>query len=312
MRNTLWLAGLLVGCLTVGAAAAWKQAGIQPTSPATDRTADIKALQQRTAEFMAAYNKADAAAIASLFTADAEMVDDEDHVIQGRDNIRQALAQHFAGNKNLRIEVRISSRRFVSPDTVMEDGDAIVHYLDKKTVTRTTFMNVVVRREGRWQVASVRETEDHTVSAHDQLKALEWMLGQWVDEQPDSLVTADCRWSPDQNYILRDFTCRVEGKTISSGTMRIGWDAQTNRIKSWLFDSEGGHGEAYWVQDGNRWIVKATSVSADGTPGSATYVFTMVDANKVTLSVLDRVNGSSVEPDFEVTMVRKAPAPVIK
>jgi uncharacterized protein (TIGR02246 family) len=312
MRNSLLLAGVLIGCLTVGAAATWKTTQTPPAAP-LDRSENIQALKLRIDDFIAAYNKADAKTIAALFTPEAELVDDEENVTQGRENIEKAFAQYFKQNKNLRVEVNITARRFVSTDTVVEDGDAIIHYLDSQTVSRAKFMNVVVRREGKWLVASSRETADtggaEITSPHSKLQALEWMLGEWVDEEGDLQVTASCRWSPDKNYILREFTCRKEGKEVSHGTQRIGWDGQAQQIKSWMFDSEGGHGEATWVQDGNRWLVKARGVSGDGTPGSATYVFTQQDPNTVILSVRDRVTGTTLEPDFEVRLVRKAPAP---
>lgn len=311
MRNALLLAGVLVGCLTVGAAATWKTTQTPPAAP-PDRSANIQDLKQRIDEFTAAYNKGDAKTIAAMFTPEAELVDDEDNVTQGRENIEKAFAQYFSQNKNLRVEVKIASRRFISTDTVVEDGDAIIHYLDTNTVSRSRFMNVVVRREGKWLVASSRETEDTATTEatpHERLQALEWMLGDWADEDGDMQVNATCHWSPDKNYILREFTCRKEGKEISRGSQRIGWDGQAKQIKSWMFDSEGGYGESTWVQDGERWIVKAHGVSGDGTPGSATYVFTQRDPNTLVISVRDRVTGSTLEPDFEVRLVRRAAAP---
>ena len=75
------------------------------------------------------------------------------------------------------------------------------------------------------------------------------------------------------------------------------------------FDADGGHGESYWTQDGNRWIIKATGVTPEGSVGSATYVMALENPNKLSLKIYDRIVGDKVEPNVEVTLVRKAPTP---
>ena len=55
---------------------------------------------------------------------------------------------------------------------------------------------------------------------------------------------------------------------------RIGWDPLTKQIKSWVFDSEGGYGDALWTRKGNQWVIKSTGVLPDGRTASATHVLT--------------------------------------
>ena len=53
-----------------------------------------------------------------------------------------------------------------------------------------------------------------------------------------------------------------------SGTQRIGWDPLKRQFKTWIFDSEGGHGEGYYTRNGDQWVVKTEGVR----PGRATRV----------------------------------------
>ena len=62
-----------------------------------------------------------------------------------------------------------------------------------------------------------------------------------------------------------------------TGTQRIGWDPRSEQIKSWEFDSEGGHGESLWARLGNQWVVKATSVLQDGRTATATHLIAPED-----------------------------------
>ena len=34
----------------------------------------------------------------------------------------------------------------------------------------------------------------------------------------------------------------------------IGYDPVKGRLRSWVFDSEGGFGEGSWRQEGNKWL----------------------------------------------------------
>ena len=139
--------------------------------------------------------------------------------------------------------------------TYREEGRAVVTPAKGAPVARL-YTVLFVKRDGRWLMADVRETDDTAASPHDRLKELEWMIGQWVDESPEAVISTDCRWSDDKNFLLRSYTIQVAGVPAMSGVQRIGWDPITGQIKSWVFDSQGGHSEGLWSRDGNRWAVQ--------------------------------------------------------
>ena len=95
---------------------------------------------------------------------------------------------------------------------------------------------------------------------------------------------------------------------MATVSQRIGWDPLTRQIKSWEFDSDGGHGEGLWTRDGERWIIKHTGVTPDGRTGSATHVLALEKPNRVRWASIDRVVGGAAVPDKEpYVMVRTTP-----
>jgi hypothetical protein len=111
--------------------------------------------------------------------------------------------------------------------------------------------------------------------------------------------------------LIRAYEIEVKGEKPTTGTMFIGWDPQTGQIKSWLFDSNGGHGEGLWTRTGEKeWVVKANGVLRDGRPTSATQIHVVLNKDSMKTSSIDRIIGGQIAPDItDVVMVRKPPQP---
>jgi len=108
----------------------------------------------------------------------------------------------------------------------------------------------------------------------------------------------------------------MAGRRVMNGTQRIGWDGSLGKFKSWVFDSEGGHGEGIWTEIDDRWIVKATGVRPDGNAYSATHIYEPQGPEAYRFTVTDRIVGNETEPDlnetepdFTAQVVRKPPEP---
>src|SRR6185312_13752121 len=100
------------------------------------------------------------------------------------------------------------------------------------------------------------------------------------------------------------------GKPVMSGTQRIGWDPLARQIRSWIFESDGGHGEGLWARDGNQWIVKLSGALPTGRKATSTQVITFVSKDIARWKSVDRTVGGSLLPDIEeIVLVRKPPMP---
>jgi uncharacterized protein (TIGR02246 family) len=301
MRNIAILAAVLL--LTVPAAVVAAEAEKRPE--------DEKAIRQAAAAFAKAYNSHDAKALAGLFATDGEIVNEAGESSQGRNAIEQTFAAIFQKHPHAQISIGVESIRFIAPPLAIEDGATTVRGLSGEAPAEHNRYTVVhVKQDGQWLMASARDLPDEEASATEQIKQLEWLIGEWVHETPDSLVVTSYRWNPTHTAILSDFRIQVGGQPAMTGTQRIGWNPARKKIHSWLFDSEGGGAEVVWTRDGDRWVNKSTGTTHDGRAVSATHVMVKTGKDRMTWESRDRVVGDEVQPDIKaITIVRKPPLP---
>ena len=282
-----------------------------PAAPANPEETAIRALHEA---FVKAYNAADAQALSGLFVDDAEVIDSSGEATRGRAEIAAMYTESFKDVKGLKLESTTESIRFITPEVARVEGQSELSGGSTGDARQAgTFAALMVRREGRWRLAELRDypTPDEDISSYDHLKELDWMVGDWVDESGNAKVHSSVRWAVNESFLIRTYSTEVNGEPSMDGTVFIGWDPQTGQIKSWLFDSEGGHGEALWTRVAeDRWVVKAHGVTRDGRTNSATLSHTVVNKDSVKNSSIDRIVGGEIAPDVtDVLMVRKPPAP---
>jgi uncharacterized protein (TIGR02246 family) len=315
MRTGGYLTGLVVMAAMIGPVAAQQGVGAKPGQPAGNSTTqpskdDVEAIRSLADTFTKAFNAGDAKAVAALYTPDAHMVDPAGEVVEGRRAIEEEYAALFRENPGLKIEIHVDSIRSIGSDAAVEDGSSRVTPKGESTSVVNQYTVIYSKRDGKWLQASVRETSSDSVTPHERLKELEWMLGDWVDEAHDAVTLSNCHWSPDKNFLVRDFSIKSRGHVGLTGTQRIGWDPKTRQIKSWVFDSEGGHGEGLWARLGNQWVIKATGVLQDGRVATATHILTREGKETCRWRTVDRTIGGNVVPNpDEFVMVRRPPAP---
>jgi uncharacterized protein (TIGR02246 family) len=294
------------------AGAAKKLAVPNDDADATDQYADDRAAILKSAvTFLAAYSDHDAGAVASLFSPDAEYVDEEGTTFRGRDEIEANLKSFFEAHPDSVLEMQIDSLRFVTPAVAIEDGSSSCTIAAGKPGHRSLYTVVHVKVDGKWVVASSREYVAKGQPEHAlHLTELNWLLGDWVDQDDDSVVQFRCAASEDGHYLLRDFTVSVGGWKTITGTERIGWDPRSGKIRSWTFDSDGGHFEGAWSRDGEKWLLNSSGITSDGRLASGTAIFTPVNGHTMTWQVVNREIGGARELDSdEFTLVRTLPAP---
>lgn len=275
---------------------------------------DAQAIVDMAQDFAKAYNAHDAKAIAAQFLPDGEEVDDQGDVIHGRDEIEAQYAALFKDNPDASVQIQVTSIRFLGDDLLVEDGVTRMKASPDAAAKNSRYTAVHRKQGDKWLVASARDLDlalDEDATAHEELKAVEWLVGEWVDEREDSKVSLNCRWSDDGQYLLNDFTIEAPGFISIKGTQRIGWDAGENKIRSWTHDTEGGFATGEWATDGERWVVKGTGTRRDGIQVTATMHYIPVDKETYDVEFRDRVAGASLLPDAKITVVRKPPEPEV-
>jgi uncharacterized protein (TIGR02246 family) len=300
---------------TAPAAAAPAQAAAvaaqAPGAPAI--SPEEKPIRDLVDAFAKAYSAPDVKALATYFADDANVVDSAGEATRGKAAVVDMYASSLEENPNLKLEPQVQEVRFLTADVARVEGQTRLS-TDKGDASEfTRFSSLAVRRDGKWLLAEIREypvpVED--VSSYDRLKELEWMVGDWVDESDSVKSSSSIRWADNKSFLIRTYQVEVKGEKATSGTMFVGWDPETGQIKSWLFDSNGGHGEGLWTRSGEKeWVVKAHGVLNDGRPTSATQIHVILNNDSAKTSSIDRIIGGQIAPDIaDVVMVRKPPQP---
>jgi uncharacterized protein (TIGR02246 family) len=271
---------------------------------------DEEAIKQAVQGYVEAYNRGDAAAVASHWSDDGEYVSPSGESFKGRKKIEAALKDFFKENQGLQLQVTPSSVQFPSQRRATETGTAIITR-PGQAPEETRYVATYVKAGTQWKLTSVREEEAPVIaSSYEHLKELEWLIGEWVDADEDAVVETTYQWARDKSFITSRFAVNVQGRINIEGAQVIGWDPVKKTIRSWVFDSHGGFGEGLWTKQGDQWQAKSSIVLANGEKASAINIFTFVDDNTFTFQSIGREAAGELLPNIEeVTVVRKQPAP---
>ncbi len=234
---------------------------------------------------------------------------DTDEQFVGRDAIAKHFDDMLAASEDAKLAVTIDSIDFVSPNVALEKGTALVTYSNFPP-EETTYSAVHVKRDGKWLLDRVSEVEVPAAppSHYEELKELEWLVGSWVDADDTVSIQTKIEWTKNRNFLRRSFAVVIGDQIDMSGMQVIGWDAADKKIRSWVFDSEGGFSEATWTHKGDQWYIQNNGTLADGGKATSLNVLTYVDDNTFNWESVNReVDGELLPNVAEVTVVR-APA----
>lgn len=270
-----------------------------------------KEVQSYLADVAATFNKHDAKAVAALFLPEGELVDADGNVLKSRAALESHYTELFKTKGQSQLTVSNDSLRLIGDQLAMYDGTAQVKTAPQEPMRRTRFAAVLTKQGNQWFIASIRDLEDLDNDPEvikEKLQALNFLVGEWVEEGGNFRVHTNCQWSDDKMSLIQKF--QISGTNIKelSGTQRIAWDPLTQKVKSWTHDTQGGHAEALWTNgNGNGWIVKSTGTNSDGDACSMTVVYKPVGQGRIDVYSRDRIAGDEVMPDLNVTIVRKPP-----
>jgi uncharacterized protein (TIGR02246 family) len=268
----------------------------------TTRSADEETIRAQAKDYCIAFGEGDAKAVAAFWTERGEY-QDESETLRGRDAIENAFAEHFKVAPKQTMTIDIDSIRFPARDLAVEEGTIQVKANGTQLPTSTRYRVVHVREDGKWKAALVREWG----AGDDKLQDLAWLIGTWTAKTKDREVELRFNWNDKKTYILSHFTVKEKDKVTSSGTQRICQDSQTGRLRSWIFDDEGGHGQGLWSRDGNRWLSESMGVTPAGTETTSVNVMTRLDDNSFVWHSINRsVDGEAMPDTTPVKVTRKA------
>jgi len=295
-RMKLCLAALLV----VGGAAFVRA---EDAASSKEETAIHKSIDS----YVDAFNHGDAAALASHWSEKGVYVHpDTGERLVGRAAITKQFAELFAAEKPPQLSVTVDSLRLLDDNVALEEGVAMV-YRGTEPPAATNYIAIHIKRDGKWQLDSVRETNiAESDAAPSPLADLEWLVGNWVDHDKDSTVETDCKWTANKAFLTRSFKVITPAGEDFSGTQIIGWDPAAKRVRSWVFDSDGGFGEGAWTKQGDRWLLKVTSTLPDGKKATGLQIITKLNDDSFSWESKAREVDGELLPNVEpITVVRQ-------
>ncbi len=295
MRSSLFLFTLLA----IGLGSAIADEGNRETE-------NEAAIRKAVEAYVVAFNNGDAKALAALWAPEAVYTNPiSGEEVVGRASIEKQFTAIFTEAKGAKLEATTVSIGFVSPNVAVEQGTAKVISPNQEP-EESKYSAVYVKRDGQWLLDRVtEEITTNVISHYEHLKDLEWMVGSWVDQDEQATVTTECSWTRNNNFLTRSFTVQVGDQIDMAGMQVIGWDPADKTIRSWVFDSDGGFGQATWSKKGNTWHVQQAGVLPDGRKSSTVNIITYIDDNTCTLQSVNRSVDGELLPNIAEVQITK-------
>jgi len=276
-----------------------------------DESADLSdgeaAIRKMVAAYVEAFNKHDAKGVADHWSFDAVYLDrDSGEEVTGREAIQKQFADLFGEQPELKIEVTIDSIQFVSPNVALERG--MTRFISPgEEPEEVEYTAVEVRRDGQWLLDRVTDASQHAaISRYEQLKPLEWMVGDWTSDAEGAEVEVECDWTKNRSFLARKFAISIDDEITASGLQMIGWDPAAKAIRSWTFDANGTFAEAIWELRDGRWFIANRGTLFDGRAATMINVLKPIDADSFTWQTIERTAGDELLPNIdEIKLIRR-------
>jgi uncharacterized protein (TIGR02246 family) len=279
--------------------APWAQA-------AEDHAQNEQAIRAAAQRYIQALEAGDTKTLLEMWTPDGDIIDEYGRATPAREMLMSQRPKGESSDKpasESHAKISDTSLRFVTDKVAIEDGQAVVQRPGGLPPREGRFTAIWVKRDNRWQLASLREVRLPKTPADD-LAALDWMVGRWTGQGGKATFDMAARWNEQHTYLIRDLRVTHEGKVILDGQQRIGVDPLDGQIKSWMYDADGGHGEGTWARHGDSWVVQATGVSPGGRRTTATNVYTHDSDGTFTWKSLGATSNGQPTEDFEIKLHR--------
>lgn len=138
------------------------------------------------------------------------------------------------------------------------------------------------------------------------LERLQWLVGNWADDTDGGRVEFQFEVVGDGGFLKNAFSFSNQDGTVAlNGVQIIGKDPETQSLRSWTFDSQGGRGEAEWSYVDGRWLSRSSFSLADGSTASAINVYTKIDEDSFEWKSVSREVDGELQPALPPSIVRR-------
>jgi uncharacterized protein (TIGR02246 family) len=281
-----------------------------------DASPEISGLEKAAKDFVAAYNKKDAPALAALFTETGEITDlDATDVTTGRADIQARYEAIFEAPDAAQIAIEVDSVRLVGKDLAVEDGT--VHATppgDDEVATSMNYTAVLQKGEdGVWRIASTRDRGDASDVAGELAGLAKQLKGDWTATRDGLRLDIAFGWDDSGNFLIGEMLATAADAKPLKTTIRIGWDPSKKTISWWNFDDGGGFSKGDWTPvDDHAWLIRTEGVTEDGEVTSANQTLTFDGPDAFMWNAGERLIDGEKQPDIQMRVVRQTPEPGVE
>ena len=296
---TLAVAAMAMACSIVTTSVA---ADNLPTGSTIQASPAYQAAEDQFRKYQEAYDRGDAKALASFYAEDVDYIDEDGAETKGRGEMEKLFTGYFQASPGAKITISVEEVKQLAPDVQVNRGVATVT-APSSLINSTRYVAVLAKKNDSWQICQLTETAAPAPTASYQLEALKWLIGNWENKDADQTVESKIEWAGDNNFLVRTF--KVKGYAETDGWEIIGWDADRQQIRSWIFDSSGGFGELSWAYHDGHWLIRSSNVLPDGSHSIEENVLTKVDDNQFTWESQNRTLDGESQPPVPKVVVHR-------
>lgn len=272
-----------------------------------DSNPEAGKIRQNAKTYIEAFNRKDAKALTKLWADDAVLVHpDTGTAIEGPQAIENYFRSFLEQLGDAKIDLQITSIVFPRENEAVEEGTSVLTRKGAEPET-STYRAYYEKQKGVWRLVEVEEPlEDDEIDAATPLTSLDWLVGNWVDEDKDYEITTSSKWDDHKKFIVQKFSVIKDKLPVMEGNQTIAWDPAKESIRSWIFDSAGGFGEGHWFHRDDSWVVQTAFTLANGARASSVNIYSNITPNSYTWQSTGREVSGELQPDIEpITVVRK-------
>ena len=303
MKAGLLRMDVLVFCLLVmGMLQAQDQTAVKQQPATEERQPDRDAIRTAVKNLVDAFEKGDAAGVASMLTEGAELDGLESPPLYGRKAIQAALQTHFEKKQKQKMVLEQESLRFISRDTATEHGHVRTS-LNNQAWASHRYSLMHVREDGKWLIAAIREQPSDEAPLRD----LEWLIGNWQAQRDDLSINTTYEWIGNKAFIRGNINTRQKDRSVSAMQV-IGLDPKSGALRIWIFEANGIYAEGTCQRDDNAWVFQTTGEAPDGTAVASKNILHYVNPDVMTWQPVQlRMGQEQIAdlPPIKVSRVRK-------
>lgn len=241
----------------------------------------------------------------SVWSEDALFVDETGGETRGKAAIESRFARLFAERGKDSLTLHPEKTNFPANNVAIVTGE-VARKNGNVELPASRFTMVFVKQNQRWLINEATETLIQEKKAADQLKLVDWLVGNWTIDNPNASVQLEVKWSENRNLLLSKSASEKKDGSKTVDYQIIGFDPRTNGIVSWHFPSNGGFGYGKWSKENNDWLVDYAGVDRDGADTSARNIFSVKGDNEFTWQSIHQMTDGNSLPDTGVVTLQRS------